>query len=162
MIKKECNMKKYVFLLFVFCFISLTTGCKTNKDFFIRSGDIHNDDVEEPLSDEVTKFQSNLELSNEIVDELKQKELSSVYDSYFSEIENSDTFQSNWTKIFETYGDIKSFKKQQWHFAVNHESNNKFLSSIKIVHHEKASFNYIFIFNLKEPDKLFRFKVDAR
>ena len=43
-------------------------------------------------------------------------------------------------------GPIKQYKPMQWRFVPGSDSGEKFLSSVKIVEHEKAMLRYVFVF----------------
>jgi len=139
-------MKK-CFALFLLIFFS----CTQNVEYGVkgvRSGNIYNDYIEEPLTDDEKKFEKHLELSNIFIDKIISNDINYIYENLIYADTKNEVSNKEITDLFieleKKHGKIKKYKKMQWHFGI---TKSKKVYSIKIIKHEKSELNYIFIFS---------------
>ena len=137
------------FVLFALL-LTCVTGCDVNFNAAVRSGDLNNDYIEEPLSTFSKKYENALKISNLAVKSIKEKDYSFLYNTIFSEELRSQITLEELEKGIESsllnFGEIKEYKEIQWSFIPRDEDIGSVVYSVKIVKHEKTDVSYVFMF----------------
>ena len=141
-------------LFFILPVLFLITGCDFDVNLQmnsgVRSGNIDDDYVEEPVSGGVEKYEASLTTSNNIVELFKSGNLDEIHDKYFDELLkkqlNKEQFQSFYTSIENKMGVIIEYKPMQWGFYPRVENDTELLYSVKIVKHSETMMKHVYIF----------------
>ena len=139
---------RYVILLMLL--MATISGCDVSFNSAVRSGDLDNDYIEEPLSILSKKYENALNVSNLAMKSIEEKNYAFLYNNIFSdELRSQITLKELEAGIERTlidFGEIKEYKKMQWSFIPKNEELGAVLYSVKIVKHEKTDVNYVFLF----------------
>ena len=131
--------------------LTTISGCDVSINSAVRSGDLKNDYIEEPLSTFSKKYKNALNVSNLAMKSIQEKDYAYLYKTIFSEELRSQISLAKLEKGIEesfiNFGEIKEYKKMQWHFIPRDEEYGSVLYSVKIVKHEKTDVSYVFAFN---------------
>lgn len=143
-------MNKKTTLIILLAIAMFLSGCNIQTNTGIRSGTLKDDYIEEPLSKISRQYATALEVSNAILKKIKSKEFESIHTNFVDKsvkgVFTTNDLSTINTQVENLSGPIKNFKKSQWGFIAKQVKTDKFLYSIKIVEHEKGTFNYIFVF----------------
>jgi hypothetical protein len=154
-----------IVLIFFSSFNSFVAADNSNAIIF-RSGTIDNDDIDEPLNAEVSKYSGILAISNEIMDLIFDSKYKEIHANYFDdELKNLfpiNSLISFHEEIKNKFGKLVSYKKQQWYFVLFKEDGKDILLSVKIVHHEKAIIYYRFAFHINNLEKIGGFQIQIK
>ena len=135
-------------------------------EYSFRSGTAENEDVEEPLNDNVKPYEECLKNSNMILYLIKEGNLQQIYSRYASDDLKKDVSQENFlsilTSIGQKSGEIISYKPMQWSFIIRAENGFTGIACIKLVHCERSVVYYQFVFNKNDMTKLIGFGVQPK
>lgn len=117
----------------------------------VRSGTVHNDDVEEPLSDLAKEYAPALDKSNQILDKVEQGRYAEIYQDSFApslkkEIDEA-TFLEWLENIEAQLGPMQGYKPLQWSFQLGTDQGVELVSSQKIVRYQKGQVYFRFVFD---------------
>jgi hypothetical protein len=125
-------------------------GCDVSFNSAIRSGDLQNDYVEEPLSSLAKKYEKALEVSNRAVKSITEENYTHLHKYIFAENlqkeASIEALERGLKENIHKFGAIKEYKEMQWKFIPREEEIGDILYSVKIVKHEKTDVNYVFMF----------------
>ena len=161
-------MRKLLFFVFIlFGFLTLISECKFNFNTAVRSGEINNDDVGEPIPFFAKKFEPALNTSNAILENLKTNNINTVFNNYvhpdYKDIMSIQILTNLIDSVKKPVGAIKSYKTDQWGFIPQKEGDKDLLYSVKIVQHEKQTLHYFFVFlNDSKYDKIIGLHIKDR
>ncbi len=117
-----------------------------------RSGTVTNDDIEAPLDKKSKKYEKALEVSNRFLSLWQQRDFQTIHDELIDpevyEILTVEKLADIHKNVEQYFGPMVSYKPMQWAFEAKRKKKQYFLFSIKVVHHEKESANYLFQFLL--------------
>ena len=140
-------MKKQILISF---FILALISCDINTNLGIRSGNLDDDNIEEPLSAHAKKYRLALNITNDIVEKLREEKYDKIYEKYASEEfkkqVNKEGFAQNFKNILSIFGRIESYKKMQWGFLPSEENGARYLTSFKVLKHEDQVSNLAITF----------------
>lgn len=126
------------------CFPMCGSLTNLKGNFFMSSGDMKDDDVEEPIPAIGSRFEPVLVRSNEWVAMLHGQRLADFYEQAFDDSLKQKVSLAELEKLYgevlSKAGPVQSCKPQQWKFA----ERGAEVSSTKIVHHERGSVYYTF------------------
>lgn len=146
--KKGKNKMKR-FMLFALLLICIS-GCDVDFNASIRSGNVDDDYVEEPLSAFSKKYANALKVSNQAVKSIKNKDYDFLYNTVLSEdlrgLVTKEALEQGIEQTLTKFGEIKEYKEMQWHFIPKDEEIGPVVYSVKIVKHENVDVNYVFVF----------------
>lgn len=118
-------------------------------DVYNRSGSLDDDYVEEPISKSSSKYAHALEVSNEIVESLRDGKTHEVYERWFGEALRQSASEAQFAEALrglEDFGPVREFRPMQWSFASRLEMGKPVLYSTKIVEHVKGRIGYVCVF----------------
>lgn len=152
--EKETFMRARITRVAVVLLAALFLACNVGVEA-MRSGTIHDDNVEEPLSKPAKKYEPALRTSNDLVAKLIAREYHSIYESDVEPSLKAQISEANLVamiaQIESQLGPMKRYKPMQWGFSFGEERGVKFVVSTKIVQHEKGELNYNFVFAADGP-----------
>lgn len=152
------HIKSLFLLIIILSFFAINVLNAEHAEFSYRSGTEDNDDIEEPLKDNVKQYEACLINSNKILDLIKQRNKEKIYTLYVSDNMKKEVsrekFDSILNSIEENAGKILSYKPMQWFFIVRSDEGFTGVACIKLVHCEKATVYYQFVFNNDDMTKL--------
>lgn len=129
----------------------LLVGCDVSLNFSNRSGTLEDDYVAEPLSDNSLKYERALEISNNIIQLIKDIKYQAAYNKYFSNALkaqiSADVFVDHMNRVQSTAGVLTDFKPMQWGFFTGKDKGMHLLYSVKIAKHKQSMMKYLFVFN---------------
>ena len=145
--------------LFIMLSFTLIAGCELDfnlqSNSGIRSGNLDNDYIEQPLSKNVNKYKQALNTSNEIIDLIQVRDYGQVYDRYLDASAKQRIDKTVFMKVMsdneENWGAVVKYKPMQWGFYPRTEDGDDLLHSVKIVEQSKDMMKYIFTF--KDDDQ---------
>ena len=135
-------------------FMSLT-ACEQSVSISNRSGSLSDDYVAEPLSERSKKYENALNVSNEIIKKVIEKDFTAIYEMHFdAELKSQMTkeqFIQAMNQLINSFGSATKYKELQWGFFSRNSEGRNLIFSKKIVEHEKSMVKYLFAF--KEDGK---------
>ncbi len=150
--------------LFLLC-LFLVVGCKV-ESASMRSGSVHDDDVEEPLHRRARRYEPALRTSNELLDDLLARRHRQVWERFSPSLQaeiSEPALEAMMKRVEAKLGRPKGYKRLQWAFSSGEERGVKFIVSTKIVHFEKGAMNFHFVFPATGPyDQLVGFHTKLR
>jgi hypothetical protein len=131
-------------------YLLILAGCDVSFNSAIRSGDLENDYVEEPLSSLAKKYEKALKVTNKAVKSISEENYTHLHKYIFEknlqqEI-SIEALERGFKENINKFGAIKEYKEMQWKFIPREEEIGNILYSVKIVKHEKTDVNYVFMF----------------
>ncbi len=135
--------------ILVVLLLVVLASCEFNANFSVRSGDMQNDYVEEPISATVIKYAETLATANLFIELIKNSDYPKAYKLFDKNIQNQlseNEFETLLTKNAPVIGKINEFKKNQWSFDFESIDKIDFVRMTKIVKHEKIVMHYIFLY----------------
>jgi hypothetical protein len=127
-------------------------------NFGARSGSSKNDNFEEPIPATAARFAPLLERSNELVAMFRDRKLREIYDLRLdASLKNQMTYEQlermN-AELVSHAGPFSTFLPKQWNFRAYAGSKGKWVTSKKIVSHERGTIYYGFTFANEHATKL--------
>ena len=145
-VKADFNQSLSIFLFC--CLMACNADVNVSE---MRSGDIDNDYVEDPLLKAAKKYETALETSNQGLEYIIKGDLDFMYDEIFSETAKRNVSAEQFKVYLEEnrikFGEISEYKKMQWKFLPSYkEGVGDVLYSVKIVKQGNTFVNYVFSF----------------
>ena len=142
--------------LFLTALLPLSAQVRVQRHEF--SGSMNDPDREAELPEHKTDQREMLAVTNTIVELLRQKKYSELYNDHLSpalkERTGLDALKKSHAQLLEQAGEAMSFLPKQWAFRYVSQGEQSLIYSMKIVHHTKAVLYYILLFDrndLKQP-----------
>jgi hypothetical protein len=140
----------------------LSPGVGLSPNVYMSSGNMKDDDVEEPIPAMGKRFAPLLTSSNAFVAMLQEKRTKEFYEQAFDDsLKQKVTqaeFESLYSELLSKAGPVQSYKPQQWKF----QEQAGGVLSIKIVHHREGSVYYTFTFTNAAANRLIGVQFKAR
>ena len=125
-------------------------GCGKDNFTEMRSGNTDNAYIDEPLNNQSKHYAKALEISNQLVEKIRDGKYGDIYDSYLTEYArnaiSSEQFAKNLQDMKKARGPQKEFKPSQWWFIAKNSRGRPVLISNKLVMHESGMVMYQFVF----------------
>jgi len=154
-----------------FSFVLVTAiilgSCSVEINTANRSGTVSDDYIEEPISEKSKKYSAALESSNKLIELIKKKEFQKIHGSFVDDSMKSvlteQVLENSYTEAVNAMGDIVEYKQNQWGFVPTKNDDLEYVTSYKIVFHEKGRLDYSFSFKLEgDQSKIFRIALKPR
>lgn len=128
----------------------LCGGCSDKLPMDHRSGPAADDNVEEPLAEDVKPYENALRVANSVLELVKAGDTKSVYEQYLDPRQQQKATAEQFAGFLKAptkqYGPMLQFKPMQWGFAHRKGDGMKLLYVTKIVEHANGLLAYHFQF----------------
>lgn len=141
---------KSVVAAFTLCLVlAAVSGCAPEVSTSVRSGSVHDDFVEEPLPDDVRKYEPVLRVSNTVMEQVLAGDYSTVHRMLVPQVAaqlSEAQLQKGLAELHDSLGPVRAYKPMQWGFSFGEHEGIPLIQSTKIVRHEKGDVLYTLVF----------------